>query len=224
MNLDNWIRHYQWQKVDHLYLIDNASTDHPELILQPYIDSGYVTLIYCPEPHQQVLHYATTYDRYIHGNTYWLIVCDLDEFFYGTSTPLGEWLHGQEQWDVIYSPWWMFGSVEGEHPDDIRSSVTKRKEEQGTENKYIVKTSILRHPLQIDVHCIRGHNENLCLNTDEIRLNHYPIPSKSFFEVKMSRGDVNRKEWDTVRDWSYFEQYNSNTTYEDTQLKELIKK
>ena len=42
-------------------------------------------------------------------------------------------------------------------------------------------------------------------------------------KVKKARGDVNRKEWDTVRDWSYFEQYNSNMIYEDTQLKELIK-
>ena len=42
--LKEWIEHYKLYGADHIYLIDDFSDDDYLPILQPYIDSGYVTL------------------------------------------------------------------------------------------------------------------------------------------------------------------------------------
>lgn len=44
--LKEWIDHYHIHNIDHIYLINDGSTDNFEIILKPYIDSGYVTLIH----------------------------------------------------------------------------------------------------------------------------------------------------------------------------------
>ena len=43
-SLKEWIEHYKLHGADHVYLVDDFSDDDYLPILQPYIDSGYVTL------------------------------------------------------------------------------------------------------------------------------------------------------------------------------------
>ena len=82
-NLKVWIDHYLWQGVEHFYLIDNDSTDNPLEILQDYIDKGIVSYYYKAEKHKQAEHYRWVFDtENLKNNTYWLIVCDMDEFLY----------------------------------------------------------------------------------------------------------------------------------------------
>ena len=89
MNLKLWIEHYLWQGIEHFYLIDNGSDDNPLSILQEYIDNGIVTYYFLPEKHKQVEHYRYVFDtERLKEKTYWLIVCDLDEFFYGVDKKL----------------------------------------------------------------------------------------------------------------------------------------
>ena len=42
--LKEWVEHYKYHGVDHIYLVDDFSDDDYLPILQPYIDEGYVTL------------------------------------------------------------------------------------------------------------------------------------------------------------------------------------
>ena len=81
LTMKTWLDHYLWQGVEHFYLIDNGSTDNPENILGAYSDK--ITLYHLPEKYKQVDHYRTIYQKEeISGKTKWLIMADLDEFWY----------------------------------------------------------------------------------------------------------------------------------------------
>ena len=225
-NLKIWLDHYIWQGVQHFYLIDNGSTDNPLEILHDYISKKLVTYIYRPEPHQQLLNYRFTFRKYnIKKNSYWLIIADLDEFFYGLKNKLINLLTKLVNYDVIYCNWIMFGHNNlKNHPKDIRISITNTNNQFHENKKYIFKTNCIGDLNQIQIHKInfvtKIFNANLL-----IHLNHYPIQSQEYFEkVKMTRGDVNSSKDDKIRDWNYFNQYDKDMLKHDYYLKCLIQK
>ena len=225
MNLKVWLDHYIWQGVDHFYLIDNGSTDNPLNILQEYIDNKIVTYNYCPEKHMQVQHYRNMYtNNDIQNKTKWLIVCDLDEFFYGTRHKLSLQLTHFEDYQIIYCNWYMFGSDNLiNHPEDIRLNNLHREKNLHILEKYIVNVAHIKSANCIDVHGISDINDTIRHDNDFICLNHYPIQSLDFFQnVKMKRGDVHRSEVENIRDMNYFNAYNAHTDYEDCVLKNII--
>ena len=243
MNLDIWLQHYIWQGVDHFYLINNGSTDNPLKILQKYIDSGIVTLYDLPQKHNQVGHYRHVYDaENLKETTKWLIMADIDEFWYCNKKNIKETLKDYESEYVIYSNWKMFGSDNLEnHPDDIRTSIIHREEVLHSNTKWIIQTKYI-DSYQINVHNISlkypillylffnisiliSHikSKNIYNTSNIFKLNHYPLQSKEFYvKVKMTRGDVASSDIDNIRNMKYFDNYNKNTTYEDTELKNLI--
>lgn len=227
MNLKVWLDHYIWQGVEHFYLIDNGSTDNPLDILQPYIDNGIVTYKYCPEPRQQEQHYRNMFDREnLKDATYWLAVCDLDEFFYGVDKKLSIKIRTLEsQYNVIYCNWFMFGHENlVDHPPDIRTAIVHRQPEP-TMTKYIFKTRAINDSSQISVHNLLNYPypNRIRLANQLIRLNHYPIQSWEFFStVKMVRGDVYYVTPTEKKDINYFNKYNENAGFKDETLKNLI--
>lgn len=91
--LKEWIEYHRLVGVNHFYLFNNSSTDHPETVLQDYIDNRIVTLIDWPNIDEknwggeQMAWVRTTqlsaYDRGIRLalNKYkWLAIIDSDEF------------------------------------------------------------------------------------------------------------------------------------------------
>jgi hypothetical protein len=229
MNLKLWLDHYLWQGVEHFYLIDNGSTDEPLNILQEYIDKGIVTYYYLPERHKQVIHYRYVFDHeQLKEKTYWLTVCDLDEFFYGVDQKLVYKIKSLEKtFDYILCNWKMFGSS-GQimQPKDIRTNIIHCAENLWDETKYIFKTNIIRNSSSIHIHSLINipyiHKQRIRYANKLIRLNHYPIQSLEFFEkVKMTRGDVDCKEFDNLRDLSYFDKYDYNENIDET-LKNII--
>jgi len=227
MNLKLWLDHYIWQGVEHFFLIDNGSTDDPLSILQEYIDNGLVTYYYGPDKHYQEPYYRYMYDREdIKNKTYWLAICDLDEFIFGVDRKLTIKLKTLEAFKIIYCNWFMFGS-EGliSHPPDMRTANLHREPNVQHYTKYIFKTSALEHTSQITCHGLANFNDikRIRFANQLIRLYHYPIQSLEFFEkVKMKRGDAVRECNDNVRDMTYFEKYNKDTTLYDDTLKNLI--
>lgn len=155
MNLKLWIEHYLWQGIEHFYLIDNGSDDNPLNILQEYIDKGLVTYYFLPEKHKQEQHYRYVFNTEIlKEKTYWLIVCDLDEFFYGVDKKLTTKIKSLENYyDYILCNWQMFGS-DGlkEQPEDIRTAITHRQSKLHINTKYIFKTSLVENSSQICIH------------------------------------------------------------------------
>ena len=223
MNLKLWVEHYIWQGVEHIYIIDNNSDDTSVQIIEDLINNGYpITLYKLFEQHKQVEHYKYVYDKEnLQEKTKWLIVADLDEFFYCNNSKISNKLQNYEDYDYITSRWRMFGSNNCiEHPKDIRTCLTKRVEELSLFGKYIFQTKNI-YSSSLQVHeLIHGYKYKIDLSKI-FRLNHYIIQSKEFFEkVKMIRGDVYYEV--NVKDWKYFNKYNDNTDREDNYLKNMI--
>ena len=225
MNLKVWLEHYIFQGVEKFYLIDNDSNDNPLSILQPYIDRGIVDYIFKPEKHKQVEHYKSTIiEKNIKKTTKWLVICDLDEFYYGYPDILYNTVDRYEMYDIIYSNWKLFGSSGYiKHPEDIRKSLLYREPNLNKDTKYIVQIqNIDIH--SIDVHYIHNNNKYIIENNN-IKLNHYPIQSLEYFtKVKMTRGDVATYISDNVRDMDYFNRYDSKATYKDEELMSIVQK
>lgn len=227
MNLKIFIEHYLWQGVDHFYLIDNNSTDNPLNILQPYIDNGIVTYKKYDQPYMQVKHYRKIYKVCnIHKSSKWLIVADLDEFWFVPNSKISSYLHRNLNY-VIQSNWVMFGS-DGliNHPTDIRTAITHRKLELDINVKWIIKCRKF-HSKHIGMHTVKTtHIKNkhkIITDNVKIHLNHYPIQSKEFFDkVKKTRGDASTPNSNSVRNDEYFKLYDSGTTHEDTLLSNMI--
>jgi hypothetical protein len=223
MNLKIWIDHYIWQGVDHIYIIDNNSDDTSVQIIEDLINNGYpITLYKLYKQHKQAKHYRYVYDKEkLQKKTKWLIVADLDEFFYCNNSKISNELKHFEDYDYISSKWRMFGSNNCiKHPKDIRISLTKRVEELNFNTKYIFQTKNI-YSKSVNIHWLNDGYTNKIDLSEIFRLNHYPIQSKDFFEkVKMTRGDADAK--NNVRDWNYFKAYNKNTYYKDNDLKNMI--
>jgi len=231
MNLKVWLEHYLWQGVDHFYLIDNGSTDNPMSLLEDYINRGIVSYHYWEGRHQQTTYIRQLFDvENLKQNTYWLIHCDLDEFFYGKNKKLKILLQELDQHaNIIYCNWLMFGHENLiEHPDDIRKSIFHREPNKHVLTKCIFKPRVLNNSSQIELHSITDHPEDIGqrftrVETEFIILNHYPIQSLKFFtEVKMKRGDGQWSHHENTRDMNYFHNYNVNCTYYDDVLSNLI--
>lgn len=229
MNLKVWIEHYLWQGVEHFYLIDNGSNDNPLEILQEYIDKGIVSYYYLPERFKQVEHYRYVFDKeQLKTKTRWLVVCDLDEFFYGVDKQLKKKIMSLgPYYDYILCNWQMFGS-DGlkEHPNDIRTSITHCAKVLHVNTKYIFKPLVIKDSSSIWIHGLVNvqylNKSRIRIANKLIRLNHYPIQSLEFFQkVKMSRGDVANYEVSNIRDMHYFNSYDVNDINDET-LKKLV--
>ncbi len=225
MNIKVWLDHYLWQGIEHFYLIDNDSNDNPKQYLNPYISAGLVTYYFRPEQHKQLDHYRFVYRaENLPNKTNWLIIADIDEFFYGLKCKLSNVVQLFKYESVLYCNWIMFGSSGLiQHPEDIRTALIHRDKGFHPNKKYIFKTKFIKAE-QIFIHHIESKRKLVTRTINNlVHLNHYPIQSWEFFEkVKMTRGDVNTQKSDTIRDQKYFNEYNQNKIVVDEYLKQLI--
>ena len=221
ISLDLWIRHYLWMGVEHFYLIDNGSTDNSVDILKPYIKEGLVSLYTLTEPYKQIDHYSNVYNKYVRNNTKWVIVVDIDEFWYVKDSTIRKELEKYDQYDVIVSTWRMFGSENQIiQPEDVRVSNTHRREQYFL-TKYIVQTKNIRGE-QFSPHGV-SDNDNQITLSEIFRINHYPVQSWDYFQkVKMPRGDVLLPDKDKIRDKKFFDEHDEGTDFEDTDLKDMV--
>ena len=224
MNIVEWVQHYEWQGVDHIFLIDNASTDDSLKKIEPWIKSGFISCYQKSAPHQQLSHYRKVFsEANINEQVEWLVVADLDEFWYAKQGNIKHYLsQTNSDVDVIYSPWRTFGSSGlVDHPSSVRKGFTTRwPESLKEETKWICRTSAIASVEQIGVHKLFGIDSSRAL-TDSVGLclNHYVIQSKSYFErIKMTRGDVANIKQQNIRDWDYFARYDAPATIYDNEL------
>ena len=232
MNLKIWLEHYLWQGVEHFYLIDNDSTDNPLNILQEYIDQGLVTYYFKPEKYQQVEHYRYVFDNEnLKEKTKWLCICDLDEFFFGTEQKLINTLDEFDNYDVINTHSFFYGSDNLiNHPKDIRTQIIHRTNDTINGVKYLFKPSCINNSSEIWIHWLvekgtinKKSELNETFTDTKIRLNHYIVQSLEYFQnVKMTRGDVNNIEHDNLRNINIFNNYEREATIKDDILKQII--
>jgi len=226
MIIDEFVQHYKWQGIEHIYLIDNGSTDNMKEVLAPYINEGYISYYYLPEQQKQIVHYNTVY-KMIRYETKWLIVCDADEYIYNTNkndTILSYISLLPNTINRVFINWKMYSSSGFiTQPESIRKSFIWRRNSLDKDGKCIINTKYT-NSLAIHYH---NHDdapsENIDINNPpELKLNHYTIMSKEYFtKIKTNRGDAydNSKK----RDITYFESYDkSDSEVIDEDLKNLL--
>jgi glycosyltransferase involved in cell wall biosynthesis len=223
--LREWITHYLSSGFDHIYLIDDGSTDNFLPLINVFIESGKVTLYRNSIASQQVGRQIEIYRNHLSEaarECKWLAIFDLDEFFFlERGSSVKSFLSENESYSQLIIKWKHFGSS-GHllQPRSIVESFTYRAKMDNDPSvgyygmKYIVKIKDL---VSIDVHkCQVTGATKIC---EEAWLNHYAIQSWEYFSnVKMTRGDVN-KWFDHVglkRDEKYFHCYDVNEVFDDS--------
>ena len=222
MVIEEFIEHYLSEGVQHIYIIDNGSTDNTKDKLKKY--SKYITYYYKPKQHYQTNHYNDVYNHIKH-KTKWLIVADVDEYIYNTSKneTIYDYIITLDTSKVaaIRLNWKMFGSSGYiNHPESIRKSFIWRQNDLHQNTKEIVNT-LLTKSLIIHTHDYKP-NVEIISNPSELQLNHYAIMSEEYFrKVKMTRGDVSSISINNIRDMNYFNSYDFKEVM-DEELKNLI--
>jgi hypothetical protein len=111
--LAEWVSFHRIVGVDHFYLYDNGSTDHPETVLSPFLREGCVTVRPWPVPfHEraQATAYTDCLNR-VRGQTRWLACIDIDEFLFSPqSFRLDSVLREFEGQPGVVVRWQIYGS------------------------------------------------------------------------------------------------------------------
>lgn len=215
--LNEWIQHYLFHGIQHIYLINDNSTDDFMTILQPYIDNGNITLYNCNSDDKYVGVQDSKYNHFFQKHlceTFWFGIFDLDEFLYSPdSVDIKNILQDNENEYLLHINWVNFGSSGFiEQPNNVVSNFVFRGYYNSTKNgpngrynsyKSIVKTNG-RIQLGIHTHTYNnktvGKNISFDISNTPLLINHYAIQSQNFWEnIKMTRGDVNH--WYDKQGW-----------------------
>lgn len=230
MNIDEWVQHYVWQGVDQIYLIDNGSNDASVALAQKWVDKGVLKLIILEKPWRQKRHYWKTIQHFkIRNECEWLMVADLDEFWFckDPQLNLSQALEGFDFFDVIYTNWSIFGSSGHDaHPVSIRRDFLMRQEKLGahTDTKWICRTAVLKTRNNIGIHKIKGVCSSRTLSDNQLfQINHYVIQSLEYFKkIKMTRGDATTRSKDDLRSLQYFHDLDATCTQKDQLLADFL--
>jgi hypothetical protein len=233
--LDEWISHYLYHGADHIYLVNDFSTDNYSEIINKYADK--VTLYNNDIVTKQVGRQTQIYQKYFSSllnTTKWMSILDLDEFLYSPAEiNIQNVLKSFTEYSCILVDWVHFGSnghilqpnsvVEG---FTMRALYGKNKEYYGFKN--IFQTAYFK---KFDIHHTETSGKQIRLTyndtveTPAFLINHYNIQSYDFFtKIKSTRGDINN--WfdfkKLKRDEELFNKYDDNDV-SDTRLYEQNK-
>jgi hypothetical protein len=241
--MQEWLEHYFFHGVDHVYMINDQSTDSFMDVLQPYIDQQLVTLFQSTHPY----YLGRQRDMYNHfflpilSTTRWFGIVDMDEFLYSKrNVDLRNVLKTHEHLAQIQFNHTLFGSSGlDQQPEWVVPSFTYREDTtvSGAEEtsgiiKYLLNTEYEFVSLNIH-HAEFADKENLKNgkfrildyktvkdNVPPFTLNHYRCQSKQFWnDVKCTRGDSDHY---IQRNKDMFHTYDKNDV-QDTTLYEQNK-
>jgi hypothetical protein len=210
--IEEWIEHYLSRGVEHIYLINDKSTDGFLPKIQRYIDSGIVTLFNAEFDYYQ-RRQRDMYNTFIMPvlkETKWMIMVDLDEFLWTpVSKDLNVMLDRCSNFAQIQVCHTLFGSNGFiEQPKSVVSSFTKRAKNSVGFQKYIINTDY--EFVSLNVHSasfkddiyVNDANKFVLLGPEYFRLNHYSCQSLNFWkEVKCTRGDSDNYRTRTLEDF-----------------------
>ena len=200
--LDEWISHYLFHGVDHIYLVNDFSTDSYLEIIEKYADR--VTLFHNDIVTKEVGRQTQIYRKYftsLLSSAKWMSILDLDEFLYSPETiNIKQVLSEYSEYAQIIVDWVHFGS--NEHvlqPNSAVEGFTMRalSRESVRNVRYHGYKSIFKceHLQNFDIHTSNVNGDVLRIidtNAAKLLINHYNVQSLEFFiNVKGTRGDVN---------------------------------
>jgi len=219
-HLKEWIEFHRLIGVEHFYLYNNNSTDHPEDVLLTYVKQGIVTLIDWPNqkeeewkgiPEQKYAWvYTTQVTAYNHcknlalGKAKWLAVIDSDEFIVPMhSDELISFLHEHEQYSGI-SICWQVNGTSGVYEIPVNKLMIELLTLKASPDNHInLTTKIIVKPENLDYFANSPHwcyyldqgSCYQCANT-EMRINHYVNRTCKFLleEKWKQKGDMDNTE------------------------------
>jgi hypothetical protein len=227
--LSEWIQHYLIRGVDHIYLVNDHSTDNFLPILEKY--NTKITLFHNDIVTKDVGRQTMIYEKYfrpILHTSKWAAILDLDEFLYSpTNTSFSTILQNHDGYSQIKVDWLHFGSNGHElQPISVVAGFTQRANFTRSESYYSHKTLFKTADLlafSIHEHSVNGSTFHLAYsdaNPPALVINHYNLQSREFyFNVKATRGDCDN--WfdhnKLLRDQALFQRYDINDV-EDLRL------
>lgn len=220
-----WIEWHRQQGVEKFYVYDNESTDCTKAALEPYIASGLVEYRYWPGQKQQLAAYDDCFERH-RLETRWLAVIDLDEFIVPVKDrTIPDFLRRMEKFSVVEVNWLVYGSsgAKTREPGGVMERFRRHSLPTHSLNTHVKSIANPRRvctmtgcheAARLSGRAADSHGARLKKNfrdrtpqQDVIRINHYAIKSYEEFLAKRARGRARK---DTLRDLSYFEQYDLN--------------
>jgi hypothetical protein len=215
--MKEWIEHYLYHGIEHIYLINDFSTDNFLEILQPFIDKNMVTLYNCEVNQKWVGMQDAKYNHFFQkhlNETTWFGIFDLDEFLYSPiEIDIKNILKKYENETQLQINWVHFGSSHFEkQPTSVVSNFIHRGEynsiKNGPNGRYNSYKSIIKTDgnIRLGIHShFYNNNTSKNISFDEentpLLINHYAIQSKEYWEnIKMTRGDVNY--WYDQQGWA----------------------
>jgi len=236
--INEWIEHYLKEGADHIFLVDNGSTDNYKI--EPKFNNN-VTLIYNDKKHAQVELGEKYLKEHIRGKFKWVLVVDLDEFLFTKNYPtIRDYINKMEienpHITCITVPWTMFGSSGHEkQPKSVVDNFLYRDAIDTTFQEGRYAKSLFQSYYNFNVHIPSNVNKkkstlnfipnqksmmiipkNIKIQENELQLNHYAIQSKDFFRnVKMTRGDIYSEKNENARTLDYFKKYDKNEHFDN---------
>lgn len=220
-----WIEWHRSQGVEKFYIYDNESTDCTKEVLAPYIESGLVKYCYWPGQKQQLATYDDCFEKH-RLEARWIAVIDLDEYIVPIKDRnICEFLRRMEEFAVVEINWLVYGSG-GAKKHEPGGVMERFRRHSLPEHKLNTHVKSIADPRRVctmtgcheaarisgkaaDSHGVplkKGFRDRIP-QQDVIRINHYAVKSYEEFLAKRSRG---RARVTTMRDMSYFEQYDLN--------------
>lgn len=220
-----WIEWHRSKGVEKFYIYDNDSTDSTKEELAPYIDSGLVEYTFFPGQKQQLAAYDDCFERH-RLEARWIAVIDLDEFIVPVKdSTIPDFLHRMEKFSAVEINWLVYGSggAKTKEPGGVMERFRKHSLSEHRLNTHVksivdprrVCTMVGCHEAarisgqSVDSHGVpikKGFRDRKP-QQDVIRINHYAVKSYEEFLAKRARG---RARINTLRDFSYFDQYDLN--------------
>jgi len=237
--LVEWVEHYLAHGAEHIYLVNDGSTDNYEDILKLYIIQGVVTLIENDikwdssqgSGRQTAICSRHIVPHMLHSK--WFAFLDLDEFLYCPSGPddITVALDKCEDVAQILVDWVHFGSNgHKEQPPSVVEGFTRRAFLTTSTDKYYSYKAIVQSTMFLE-YGIHGCNvtgktmrmswSNTVNNlSPQFVINHYSIQSEAYWmSVKMVRGDINRWHKTEARNLEWFHDFDRNEE-DDTTLRD----
>lgn len=189
-----WVTHYKMWGVDHIWMINNGSSDNSLQILKPFEEEGFITVWDEPNLGQEVAY--TKYFSIIKRETVWLGVFDMDEFLYSErETNLKNVLRPfKNKYKIISIQSKIFypGTFLSP-PSIIEHSTLVKGSENSRHPKCIYNISHLR---SISIHgtkerkkCKLSHKKYFTWDNKILCINHYRFPSYEYlYGIKYGRG------------------------------------
>ncbi len=220
-----WIEWHRKMGVEKFYIYDNESTDNTKEELASYIESGVVEYTYWIGKKQQLPAYDDCFEKH-RTDVRWLAVIDLDEFIVPIKDKtIPDFLHRMEKFSSVEINWLVYGSggAKKRESGNVMDRFRRHSVPEHWLNRHVKSIVDLRRVCSMtgchEAARISGHSADSYGHIlkkapgdrkpqhDVIRINHYAVKSYEEFLSKRARG---RARINTLRDFSYFDQYDLN--------------